>query len=222
MLGVQIRQTGKTLNRLCRQVAVRHRMAYDDRALPQPAQIARDRPTSLAFARPCPCRTDSYNRFRRCQHRLIRPQQPKTGTCRHHAGTGVHHMLIRNIAVTEQHEIDLALSNQPLQLLFGKNRNARRVQRTRQAGRIVAVFDVGNLGRCKGNDRVVRVVTKKHIEVVEISPGCPQNQHPLCHHTATFLVQTCSADGLPLALSYCILENSQSHAISGPICRCPI
>ena len=173
MLGVQIRQTGKTLNRLCRQGAVRHRMAYDDRALPQPAQIARDRPTGLAFARPSPCRTDSHNRFRRCQHRLFRPQQPKTGARRHHTGTGVHHMLIRNIAVTEQHEIDLALSNQPLQLLFGKNRNARRVQRTRQAGRIVAVFDVGNLGRCKGNDRVVRVVTKKHIEVVEISPGCP-------------------------------------------------
>lgn len=97
-------------------------------------------------------------------------------------------MLMRDIAVGEYHLVNALCADQRLQLRLRQNREAHRVQRPRQLGRVASPGDIGDLGCREGDHLEGRVVPKHHVEVVEIPTGRAEDQDAATRHTAASTV----------------------------------
>ena len=72
----------------------------------------------------------------------------------------VHHALVRDVAVGEDDLVRRQLADQARQLRLGMDRDALRVARPRQLGRIAAAIDVGDLRGGEGHHLGRRIVAE--------------------------------------------------------------
>ncbi len=93
----------------------------------------------------------------------------------------MHDLLVGDIAVREYDHIDVEVSDQALEVFLGLDRNAVRISRTGQFGRIRASLDVGNLRGGEGDDVVEIVVPEVRIEVMKI-PACGAEDQSALRH----------------------------------------
>src|SRR5689334_1996741 len=84
---------------------------------------------------------------------------------------------MRNIAIGEDNNVNLAFADDPLQIVFFYNRNSFGIQRSREFCGILTTSDIRNLCSRKRDYSEGRVVAKYHIKVVEVSTGGAQDQH---------------------------------------------
>src|SRR3990172_8681744 len=70
------------------------------------------------------------------------------------------------------------------ELILGIDGDSLGVVRTRQFGGIAASFDIRDLGRGEGDDSRAGVLPVSNVEVMEIPPGGPHDEHTGLFHVA--------------------------------------
>ena len=166
---VQVGIIGEALHLLRDQVAVGHGVADGGHLVAHVAQDQRNAPGGLALARTGAHRADRNDRLGRFEHGRVGTHQAEIRAGGHHGRGLVHHILVRNIAVGKHHLLDLVLLDQALQVALRVNRDALRVQLAGQLSRVLASFDVGDLGGGEGDHLIIRIVAEEDVEIVEVA-----------------------------------------------------
>jgi len=83
----------------------------------------------------------------------------------------MHDVLVRDIAVGEDHELDIPALYKIRQFMFSQDRDPVRIVFTRERRGILSALYVRYLCRRKGQDFVPWILTEKGIEVVKIPSG---------------------------------------------------
>ena len=175
LVAFHILHRGKTLHGLRHEVAIGHGVAHRHDAQPHVAQRAHHGPAGLALAGARARGADGHHRLGGRQHRLARAQQHIVGARRHRLRAEVHHVLVRHVAVAKHGQVDVFVGDQVVQLAFGHDRDALRVELACQFRGVPPVLDIGNLGGRKGDHLVIGVVAEKDIKVVKIAAGCSED-----------------------------------------------
>ena len=82
----------------------------------------------------------------------------------------MHHDFVRHIAIGKNDLFGFFLLNKLYQVAFGVDRDAGWITRAGQLSGIGTTLDIRDLGSGEGNNIVVGVIPKEHVEVVEIAP----------------------------------------------------
>ena len=82
----------------------------------------------------------------------------------------MHHIGVRNIAISEDDLRNSLRLDQGFEPLFRVDRNAVRVRLTGKLRRLGSIFNVRDLGSGEGHNFVGRIGSKIHVEIVKISP----------------------------------------------------
>ena len=191
LVAIEIGVGGVALDPLRHEVAVGHRMAHDHDLetllLEQLRQVAR----GLALARAGARGARGHDWLGARQHRPRRPEQLEVGPAGECPAGGVHDVLVGHVAVGEDHEVDLLVGEQVLQLGLGHDLNAVRIERPGQLHGIAAPGDARNLsGRGKRHDLDARVVAVDDVEVMEVAPSGPHDHHTSAIHGVPALPQS--------------------------------
>jgi len=161
-------------------------MADDGNPLAGPGQDPANPPAGLALSTPRPGGSHRYHRFgRRDEGRVSR--QREGGSTSDGASGEVHHVFVRDVRVGEQHEIHAQVIDECLEPVLRVNRDTVGVTGPRQLRRVAAIVDVGNLGGGEADDLEIRIGTKERVEVVEVTPGCAEDQHAHWHRSGSCL-----------------------------------
>ena len=89
----------------------------------------------------------------------------------------VHHVLVGDVAVSEDHEIDLQLGDSLAELAFGVDRHAVGVEAAGELRGVEPALDVGDLSGGKCHDSIGRIVAVGDVEVVKIAAGCTHDEN---------------------------------------------
>jgi len=182
LVQIHVRHRGEALHRLRGKIAVGHRVTDRDHAALLVAQDADHATRGLALAAAGANRADADQRHLRLDHRLVGAHQLERGSRRHHARGHVHHVLVRDVRVGEDHFVDLLVANDLLHPRLVLYRDPFRVTAARHARRHLAPGNVRDLRGREGNDAVGRVVAQRDEVVVKVAPGGAQDQHALLAH----------------------------------------
>ena len=174
----QVVDAGEPLHGLAGQVAVGHRVADGHHLAAGGAQDLGHPPGRLGLARPGADGAHRHHRHRRHQLGLPRPEQPEVGPGGQDPGGDVHHVDVADVGVAEHHLVDVLGGDQVLEPLLGDDRDPLGVGGPGQGGRVGAVVDVGDLGGGERHHLGGRVATERAVEVVEVPPGGPHDDHP--------------------------------------------
>ena len=80
------------------------------------------------------------------------------------------------VAVGKYDQVDRSVAHDLLELRFGPDRDAGRVERAGELGRISPLGDSGDLGRREGDHLERGIVAVDDVEVVEVAPGSAHDQ----------------------------------------------
>ncbi len=189
LLALEVVVALEPLDALLQQVAVRHRVAHDDRLPPKRAQALDHVARRLTLTRPGPYRTYADHRQTRVEHRPARAEQGEARARRQRPAGQVHHVVVRDIGVREDAEIDGLAGDDLFQLGLGQNRNALGILRSSDLCRIDAPADVRDLRRREADDAIIGVTAEISVEVVKIAPRGAQYQYALLlasNHNSSF------------------------------------
>jgi hypothetical protein len=90
------------------------------------------------------------------------------------------------IAVAQDHLIDLVLGDEVGHVVFLEDRQAVGIMGPGQFSRVAPPVDLGDLRGGEADDFVVLIVLEEQIEIVEVAPGSAEDQHPFAsHHVAS-------------------------------------
>ncbi len=142
---VEVVVVAEALRGLGHQVAVRHRMPHRHHAQPLRLQGAGHSARGLRLAGTGAGRADRDHGLRRATSGVLRPDQPEVGAGGQHPRGLMHDEDVWDVAVRESHLVDALVADQALQLGFGVDRDAGRVERASQLGRIDPALDVRDL-----------------------------------------------------------------------------
>ena len=81
----------------------------------------------------------------------------------------MHHVLVRNVAVSKDNLVNRALGQDPFQIGLGINWDALRIMLSGQGGRIETPGNIRDLRGGKGQHLVLRPFAEEHIEVVKVA-----------------------------------------------------
>ena len=176
--AVDLLERREPLHRHLLEVAVRHRVAHERDLQPVVEQDPPDLAARLALAAAGAHGGHRDDRLRGLEHRRARPEQAEVRARGEHERGLVHHRLVREVRVGEHDLVDLFAADQLRQLLLGPDRNAVRVQRPGERGRVEAVGDPGDLGRREGDDADIGVLAEGEVEVVEVAPSGTHDDDP--------------------------------------------
>ena len=137
---------------LRREVAVGHRVAHRHDPQPQVAQQPGDVAGGLALAHARAHRGDGDHRAARAQRRAARRRaRTKSAPAAMTREAEVHDLGVGEVGVGEHHGVDPLARDERLELRLVDDRDAVRVQRAGELGRVGASVDVGDLGRGEGD-----------------------------------------------------------------------
>lgn len=120
---VEIGERREPLNALGAEVAVRHRMPYRTHASSTSAENVDDTPAHRALAAARSHRAHGDHRLRRGEHRATRAEKLEIGAGGEHAAREVHHVLVRDVAVGEDHAVHALVAHETLEILFSHDRD---------------------------------------------------------------------------------------------------
>ena len=175
----KISVSGEALHTLPVEIAIRHRVPNDANSETPLGKNAPHLPRHRTLAGSRSDRSHSDHRLRRLQHRRRRNLQRSSR--RHRPSSKVHDVGMRNVRIGEDHFVDPVLGYERLEPLFSEDRDAVGVAVSRQLRRIATVIDIRDLGRRESNDLGVGVVAQRHVEVVEVAPGRPEDECAAAH-----------------------------------------
>ena len=181
-VAVKVGVIGKALHGLFDQVAVRHGVADADDLVAHVAQDAHHTPRRLAFACPGAHGADGDDGLGRLDHRRVAAHQTKVRAGCQRDGGLVHHDLMRHVAVSKDHLVNLQVADQFDQVGFGENLDAFGIELAGQLRRVQASLDVGDLRRGERHHFIVGVVAKVDVEVVKVAPGGSHDEHTSLGH----------------------------------------
>ncbi len=93
----------------------------------------------------------------------------------------MHHVLVRDIGICEDHIVHAQVDDQSRELVFFVDRDAVRVAAPGELGWIRSVVDVGDLCRGERDDFYSGIVAIHDVEVVEVAAGGPHDQDTTQH-----------------------------------------
>ena len=184
LVGIEIRVRGETLHALRHEVAVGHRVAHDRGAQALGLQVAGHEPRGLALAAAGPDGTDRDHGAAAAEHRPARSMENELRAPGHRAAGRMHHGLVADIAVAERDPVDPLVTDDPLELILGQDRDALRVEGSGELDRIPSIRDARDLRGRESHDLGRRVVAIQDVEVVEVA-SCGSHDHdPRSGHRA--------------------------------------
>ena len=134
LVPVEIFHHGKALHGLRRQIAIGHGMADHHRL---PSQLmkpvghqSRDRTLAASGAH----RANGNHRQVRRNLRVLGAEQPEIGAGGSRARSQVHQVLVRDVAVGEDHDVDPVVRDQLLHVLLFEDGNAFGIEASREHG----------------------------------------------------------------------------------------
>ena len=107
------------------------------------------------------------------QHGRARAQEPEVGAGGERARAEVHDVLVRDVGVGEHDLVDPLAGDQVLELVLGDDRDAVRVARAGQLGRVEPAVDVRDLGGGEGDDVDVVAPRKATLKLWKSRPAAP-------------------------------------------------
>ena len=151
------------------EVAVRHRMP-DERDLQ--AGVEQDPADFAARLALAAARADCADRdhgLRALEHRRVRAEEREVGACREDGRRLVHDRFVRQVGIGEDDLVHSLALDQVGELVLGPDRDAVRVLRPGERGRVAAVVDAGDLSRREGDDLGARLLAEDRVEVMEVA-----------------------------------------------------
>jgi len=158
------------------EVAVRHRVADRHDTQPHRLQQRGHVAGGLALAHPGAHGGHGDDRATRAQRRAAGARHDEVGTCGDHARGEVHDLGVRQVGVGEDHGVHPLTRDERLQTGLVDDRDAVRIVRPGERGRVGAAVDVGNLRRGERDDLGVGVVAVQDVEVVEVASRSTQDE----------------------------------------------
>ena len=171
------------LHALGDEVAVRHGVTDADDLLAGLAQHGLDLARGLALAGAGAHGADGDHRLGALDHDLVRAHQHEVGAERVHQRRAVHDVLVGHVGVGEDDDFDAVLLDELGHLGLVVDRDAVRVVRTGELGRVLAVVDVRDLRGREGDDLVLLPLAEVGVEVVEVATRGSHDEDfgSLCH-----------------------------------------
>ena len=167
-VAVEVGQLGVALDLLDGQVAVGHGMADGGHAAALGLEDLGHLARGLALAAPGADGADRDHRPGALDHGVLGAEQDERGARGLDLAGLVHDVLVGHVAVGEIDLGHVEFADERVELFLGVDGDAVRIELSGQDGRILAAFDVGNLGGREGHDLEVRVVPEVGVEIVEI------------------------------------------------------
>src|SRR2546425_570001 len=159
---VQVLVGGEALDRLRRQIAVRHRMPDHDDLLAVGPQDRRDPARSLAFPASRPDRAHRDHGHFRLQHRLFCAEEEEFRPMRVREGDSMSDVRVVDIGVCEDARLRTEPLDEPRELFLRKNRDSFGIQFPREGRGILPSLDPGNLCGGERDDAVRGIETRKY------------------------------------------------------------
>src|SRR5262245_40724861 len=150
-------------------------MAYDDVVDTEAAQDVGDGAGRLRLARAGAYGANGDNLCGRAQHHVVRAKEYEGGSRGGSAGGAVHHVVMRDVAISEDDIAHATLLNDTWQVLLRENGDTLGISRAGQLGGVEPPLDVGDLGRGEGDHLIGGVVAEEDVEVVEIASRRPHD-----------------------------------------------
>ena len=170
-MQIEIFVGGEALAGLFGQVAVGHRMAYQNGLPAETLQDAGEIAGGLRLADAGPHRGDRDHRLLRLEHRAPSRAHAEVWSPGGYLGGAVHHVFVLDVGVGEPDLVDVVSLDELPQLGFRPDRHPVGVELAGELGRVDAFVDVGDLCRSEGDHLIAGVVAKERVEVVEVPPG---------------------------------------------------
>jgi hypothetical protein len=123
--------------------------------------------------------------LRRAEHGRVGSEQPEIGSGRERERRLVHHRLVLEVGIGEDHLVDAVGANELGQLLLRADRDALGIERPGERGREDAVRDAGNLRRREGDHLRLGVVAEDDVVVVEVA-SAGSHDDDLAHGWTSF------------------------------------
>ena len=178
------------------QVAVWHGMADQDRFFTHLCKDPVNLSAGLRFSAPGPDGTDGDDFFVRFQHGVGGCDHYEVGSRGIDHGPLVHHFRVADIAVGKGNQVDLVFSDQIDNIRFRMDGDPIGIKATSKIRGITPVFDIGDLGRSKGNNIVSYVVSEINIEIVKVASGGSHDDHVFFHGCPSWVsIQCCIIAG---------------------------
>jgi hypothetical protein len=89
----------------------------------------------------------------------------------------MHDVLVRDVAIRENHLLDLMGFDQGLKLFFRMDGNSFGVEAPRKNGRVFSSLDIRDLSRGESDDPAIGIIAKNDIEIVEVSTRGSHDEH---------------------------------------------
>ncbi len=186
VIPVEILELREPLHALRDEVPVRHRMPDGHDLLPGLLERRGHGPGRLGLPDAGADRGDGHRRDRGLEHRGVRPEQLEVRARGEHLARPVHHVLVRDVGVREDHVVHVQVDDQPPELVLLVDRDAAGVAVPREDGGVRSVIDVGDLGRGERDDVGLGVVPVDDVEVVEVAAGGSHDQDTTQHGVRSF------------------------------------
>ena len=181
LLAIKVLHAAEALDPLANQVAIRHGVPHQGGPQAELLDELGDPARGLALAGSGACCAHGDHRAPAADHGAVRTEQGEIGSCSEDPGRDMHHRLVADIAVGEDHRVRLEPGDQLLEIRLGVDRDSLRVSIPRQLRGVAAPGDSGNLGRREGDDFDRRVVSIGDVEVVEVPSGGSHDDHAVRH-----------------------------------------
>ena len=160
----------EALHLLLRKIAIRHRVADRDCLLAEVAQYVGDSTRHLALATASAHGRNRDNRFARTEHRGIDIEGREGNALCFDQLAPFLNVLEAHVRVGEDHLVDGLVVEQIFEFFLGEYRNAVRILRPGQFGRIFTVVNIRDLGRRERDNVDGRVIPIHGVEDVKIAP----------------------------------------------------
>ncbi len=186
MIPVEVLELREPLHTLRDEVPVGHRMPDGHDLLPGSLQRRGHGTCRLRLPDAGSDRGDRHRRDRGLEHRGVRSQQLEVRARGEHLARPMHHVLVRDVGVSEDHIVHVEVDDQARELVFLMDRDAVRIALPGEDRRIRAVVDVGDLRRGERDDLGLGIVSVDDVEVVEVAAGGSHDQDTTQHGVRSF------------------------------------
>src|SRR3989441_10400955 len=169
LVFVQVLVRGEALDRLGRQVAVRHRMADHDDLLAVGPQNPGDPARRLALPASGADRAYRDDGHLRLQHRFFGAEEEEFRPVRVREGDSMPDVRVVDVGVSEDARLRTEPLDEPRELFFRKNRDPFGIQVPREGRGILPSLDPGDLRGGERHDAIRRIVPEINVEIMEVA-----------------------------------------------------